>query len=158
MRNLYRGPAKDASYQVSIHLAKRFQRRRFFQKSTNQKQELLMVAMFVNGSGQNEQSFQREPSIDASYQVSLHLAEGFQRRRLKCEKVTDDRQRTPSHGKSSRCLWQGELKIYCPPRDGFVLWKFKIYLYFQFAYTFFFHSNRQLGLWCLMPLATIFQV
>jgi hypothetical protein len=24
--------------------------------------------------------------IDASYQVSVHLAEGFQRRRLKCEK------------------------------------------------------------------------
>jgi hypothetical protein len=32
----------------------------------------------------------RGPSIDASYQLSLHLAEGFQRRRLKCEKLTDD--------------------------------------------------------------------
>jgi hypothetical protein len=31
------------------------------------------------------------PSIDASYQVSVHLAEGFQWRRLKCEKLTDDR-------------------------------------------------------------------
>jgi hypothetical protein len=30
------------------------------------------------------------PSIDASYQVSVHLAEWFQRRRLKCEKLTDD--------------------------------------------------------------------
>jgi hypothetical protein len=30
------------------------------------------------------------PSIDASYQVSVHLAEGFQRRRLKGEKLTDD--------------------------------------------------------------------
>ena len=30
-----------------------------FQKSTNQKQELPVVAMFVNGSGQNEQSLQR---------------------------------------------------------------------------------------------------
>ena len=30
-------------------------------------------------------------SIDASYQVSLHLAEGFQRRRLKCKKLTDAR-------------------------------------------------------------------
>jgi hypothetical protein len=30
------------------------------------------------------------PSIDASYQVSVHLTEGFQRRRLKCEKLTDD--------------------------------------------------------------------
>jgi hypothetical protein len=35
-------------------------------------------------------------SIDASYQVSLHLAEGFQRRRLICEKLTDDRWWTPS--------------------------------------------------------------
>ena len=32
----------------------------------------------------------RGPSIDTSYQVSLHLAEWFQRKRLKCEKLTDD--------------------------------------------------------------------
>ena len=32
----------------------------------------------------------RGPSIDASYQDSVHLAEGFQRRKLKCEKLTDD--------------------------------------------------------------------
>ena len=55
--------------------------------------------MFVNGSAQNEQSLERS-IIDASYQVSLHLAERFQRRRLKCEKLTDDRRRTPSDGKS----------------------------------------------------------
>jgi hypothetical protein len=48
-------------------------------------------------------------SIDASYQVSVHMAEGFQRR-LKCEKLTDDRRRMPSDGKSSHCLWHGELK------------------------------------------------
>jgi hypothetical protein len=30
INNLYRGPSMDASYQVSVHLAKRFQRRRFF--------------------------------------------------------------------------------------------------------------------------------
>jgi hypothetical protein len=36
----------------------------------------------------------KEPSIDASYQVSVHLAEGFQRRRLKCEKLTDDGRQT----------------------------------------------------------------
>ena len=53
----------------------------------------------------------RGPTIDASYQVSVHLVEGFQRRRLKCEKLTDDRRRTPSDGKSSHCLWQGELKM-----------------------------------------------
>ena len=195
MNNVYRGSSKETSYQVSVHLAERLQRRRYFQKSTNQKQELSvaamfvnrselneqslqrtsqgcflpsfdsfgqavseekifqkstnqkqeypMAAMFVNGQGRNEQSLQKtchrcflpsfgsfghavseekifknrpirrnknflwwpcllmdqdkmsnlqiEPSIDASYQVSLHLAEGFQRRRLKCEKLTDDR-------------------------------------------------------------------
>jgi hypothetical protein len=32
----------------------------------------------------------RGPSIDASYQVSDQLALWFQRRRLKCEKLTDD--------------------------------------------------------------------
>jgi hypothetical protein len=55
MSNLYRGPAIDASHQVSVHLAKWFQRRRF-KKSANQKQELPMVAMFVNESQLNEQS------------------------------------------------------------------------------------------------------
>jgi hypothetical protein len=30
-------------------------------------------------------SLYKGPSIDAFYQVSIHLAEGFQRTRLKCE-------------------------------------------------------------------------
>jgi hypothetical protein len=55
MSNLYRGPSIDSSYQVSVHLAKQFQRRRYL-KSPNQKQELPVVAMIVNGSGQNEHS------------------------------------------------------------------------------------------------------
>jgi hypothetical protein len=59
MSTLYREPPIDASYQVSVHLAKRFQRRRFFYKSTNQKQELSVAAMFVNGSWRNEQSSQK---------------------------------------------------------------------------------------------------
>jgi hypothetical protein len=29
--NLYRGPSKDVSYQVSVHLAQQFQRRRFLE-------------------------------------------------------------------------------------------------------------------------------
>jgi hypothetical protein len=104
-----------------------------FFKSANQKQESPVAAMFVNGSGRNEQSLQRTfhrcflpsfrlfgqavseeknfknqpirnksrlwwpclltdrdemsilyrgPSIDASYQVSVHLAKQFQRRRF----------------------------------------------------------------------------
>jgi hypothetical protein len=54
--DLYRGPSIDASYQISVHLAKRFQRKFFLKKSANQKQELPMVAMFVDGSEPNEQS------------------------------------------------------------------------------------------------------
>ena len=106
---------------------------KIFQKSTNQKQESSVVAMFVNGSGRNEQSLQRTihrcflpsfssfgqavsqekifknrpirnknclwwpcllmdrdkmcnlqrgPSIETSYQVSVHLGKQFQRRRF----------------------------------------------------------------------------
>jgi hypothetical protein len=39
----------------------------------------------------SDPSINMAPSIEASYQVSLHLAERFERRRLKCEKFTDDR-------------------------------------------------------------------
>ena len=156
MGNIDREPSIDASYKASVHLAKRFQRKIFFYKSTNQKQELPEAAIFVNRSGQIEQSLQRtfhrcflpsygsfgqaiseeklfrnrsirnknclwRPclltdriktcnlyrglSIDVSYQVSVPLARVFQRRRLKCEKLTDDRRRSPSNGKSSLCLW-----------------------------------------------------
>ena len=30
-------------------------------------------------------------SVDASYQVSVNLAKRFQRRRLKCDRLTDDK-------------------------------------------------------------------
>ena len=53
----------DASYQVSVHMAKQFQRRRFFRNHTNQKQELHLVAEMSN--------LHRGHSIDASYQVSV---------------------------------------------------------------------------------------
>ena len=53
-------------------------------KSTNQKQELPVVAMFVNGSGQMSNLY-REPSIDAFYQVSVHLTKRFQRRFLEID-------------------------------------------------------------------------
>ena len=42
-----------------------------------------------------------------------------QRRRLKCEKLTYDRRRTPSDGKSSHSLWQGELKMLNRKFDSF---------------------------------------
>jgi predicted aminopeptidase len=49
-------------------------------------------------TGRDEMSnLYRGPSIDASYQVSVHLAKGFQRRRLKYEKLTDDRRMPKAH-------------------------------------------------------------
>jgi hypothetical protein len=48
---------------------------------TNQKQELPVVAMFVNDREKISNSY-REHSIDASYQVSVHLAKRFQRKRF----------------------------------------------------------------------------
>jgi hypothetical protein len=56
MSKLYRRLSMDASYQVSVHLAKQFQWRSMFLKSTNQKQEFPVGIMFDNGSGRNEQS------------------------------------------------------------------------------------------------------
>jgi hypothetical protein len=56
----------------------------------NQKQELPLAAMFVNGSRRMSNIY-KGPSIDASYQVSDQLALQFQRRRLKCEKLMDDK-------------------------------------------------------------------
>ena len=46
-------------------------------------------------------------STDASYQVSVHLAK-ISENKIKMWKVNG--RRTPSDGKSSHCLWQGELK------------------------------------------------
>ena len=59
-------------------------------KSANQKQELSVAAMFVNGSGQNEQTLYR--TFDRGLLSSFSsFGRGFQRRRLKCEKLTDDK-------------------------------------------------------------------
>jgi hypothetical protein len=40
------------------------------------------------------------------------LADGFQKRRLKCEKsqMTDNKRRMPSDAKNPYWLWQGEVK------------------------------------------------
>jgi hypothetical protein len=53
MRNYFGAFASSqvGVFQMSIQV--------FSKKSANQKQELPMVAMFVNGSGQNEQSLKR---------------------------------------------------------------------------------------------------
>jgi hypothetical protein len=89
MNNLYRGPSKDASYQVLIHLARRFQRRRFFRNRPIRNKNGLWRPCLLTDRDEISILY-RGPSIDASYQVSVHLSKRFQRRRLKCEKLTDD--------------------------------------------------------------------
>ena len=81
MSNLYRGPSIDASYQISIHLGKQFQRRRFFRnQSIRNKNGLWWPCLLTDRDGMS--ILNRGPSIDASYQVSDHLAKRFQRRRF----------------------------------------------------------------------------
>ena len=60
IRNVYRKPPIDASYQIVVPLVNRFKKRiEDAQKSTNRKHELPMVVMFINGSERYEQSVQR---------------------------------------------------------------------------------------------------
>jgi hypothetical protein len=81
MSNIYREPSIDASYQVSDHLAKRFQRRRFLE--INQPETTIACGGHVFSTDRDEMSnLNRGPSIDAFYQVSVHLAKRYQRRRI----------------------------------------------------------------------------
>ena len=45
MSSLYRRPSIDVSYQVSVHLAKQFQRRRFFNQSTESSESRANLAI-----------------------------------------------------------------------------------------------------------------
>jgi hypothetical protein len=81
MSILYRGPSKDASYQNSIHLAKRLQRRRFFRNQPIKNKNCLWWPCLL--TDRNEMSnLYRGPAIDASYHVLVHLAKRFQRIRF----------------------------------------------------------------------------
>jgi hypothetical protein len=79
MSNLYREPSIDASYQVSVHLAKRFQRSRFFRNQPIRKKNCLWrPCLLMDWDEMSNRN--RGLSIYASYQVSVHLAKRFQRR------------------------------------------------------------------------------
>jgi hypothetical protein len=81
MNILYREPSKDAPYQVSIHLAKQFQRRRFFRNQPIRNKNSLWWPCLLTDRDEMRNLY-RGPAIDASYQVSVHLAKRFQRRRF----------------------------------------------------------------------------
>ena len=72
MSNLYRGPSIDASYQVSVHLAKRFQRGKFLKnRPIRNKNCLLRPCLSMDRDKMI--NLYRGPSIDASYQISVNL-------------------------------------------------------------------------------------
>jgi hypothetical protein len=72
---------------AAIGNSKQFQRR-FLEINQSETRIDWWPCLFTNKDKMS--NHYRGPSIDASYQVSIHLAEGFQRRRLKCEKLMDD--------------------------------------------------------------------
>jgi hypothetical protein len=79
--NLYRGPSKDAPYQVSIHLVKQFQRRRFFRNQPIRNKNGFWRPCLLTDR-EKMSILYRAPYIDASYQVSVHLAKRLQRTRF----------------------------------------------------------------------------
>ena len=81
MSNLYRGPSIHAFYQISVHSGKRFQRRRFFRNQPIRNKNGLWWPYLLTDRDKMSNLY-REPSIGASYQVSVHLAKRFQRRRF----------------------------------------------------------------------------
>ena len=79
MNNLYRGHSIDASYQVSIHLTKRLQRRKIvFNRPIRNKNCLWWPCLLTDQDEVN--NLFRGPTKDASYQDLVHLAKQFQRR------------------------------------------------------------------------------
>ena len=78
--DLYRGPFIDAFYQISVHLTKRLQRKRFLEIDQPETRIACgghvcerigtILAIFIG------------PSIDVSYHVSVHLANLIQSKRF----------------------------------------------------------------------------
>jgi hypothetical protein len=72
LRKLYTKPSIGASYQISVYLAKQFQEKIFFRN--NQKKRIAYGWPCLLTDRDKMCNLYRGPSIDASYQVSVHLA------------------------------------------------------------------------------------
>jgi hypothetical protein len=81
MGNLYRGHSIHAFYQVSVHSRKRFQRRRFLRNQPIRNRNGLWRPCLLTDRDEMSNLY-RGPSIDASYQISVHLGKRFQKRRF----------------------------------------------------------------------------
>jgi hypothetical protein len=71
----------SASYQISVYLATRYLQRRFFFRNKKKKKNCLWWPCVLTDRDEMNNIY-REPCIDASYQVLIHLAKRFQKRRL----------------------------------------------------------------------------
>jgi Zn-finger protein len=92
--HLYKGPSIDAFYKVSVHLAKRLQSSRFWRNwPIRNKNCLWWPCLLTDWDEMN--NLYRGSSIDAPYQVSVHLAKQFQRKRFKKNRPI----------KNKNCLW-----------------------------------------------------
>jgi hypothetical protein len=104
MPNIYSGQSEHASYQVSIHLFKRFQRRFLYKWPIRNKNCLWRPCLLMDRDEMS--NLHRGPSIDACDQVSVDLDEGLQRKIIKSEQLMDDRRRTTD------AKWWQQLKMH----------------------------------------------
>ena len=102
------GPPNDHSCKVTIQLAWWFLTRRFLKFQPIRTRYWPWQPCWISDLHQKHKS-SRGPSNEHLWQVWLKSVQWFQRRRVKCEKLTDG-QRTLTHDKSSHGLWPGELK------------------------------------------------
>jgi hypothetical protein len=105
--NLHRGHSIDSSCRVSVNLAKQFQRRRFKQIGQSETRIACGGSCLVMDHDKYVHSLERTfhrcflPSFSSfGWEVSEE--------KIKMRKVNG--RQMPSDGKSSHCLWQGELK------------------------------------------------
>ena len=95
MSILFRGPSIDATYQVSVHLAMRCQRRRFFRNQPIRNKNCLWQPCLLTDR-EEMSNLCRGSSIDVSYKVLAHLTKHFKRRRpLRNQPI-----------RNKNCLWQ----------------------------------------------------
>jgi len=90
MSNLYRGPSIDASLSSFGSFGQAVSEEKFFLNHPIRNKNCLWQPCLLMDRDEISKLY-REPPTDDSYQVSVHLAKGIQRRRLKCEKLMDDR-------------------------------------------------------------------
>jgi hypothetical protein len=81
LRKLNTEPSIDASHQDAVHLAKQLQWGKIFKNRPTWNKNCLWQPCLLT-DGEEISNLYRGPSIDVSYQVPIHLATRFQRRRF----------------------------------------------------------------------------